>query len=40
VTRQTVVKIAIIVVMYGGLTFLPFADRRDLAVWSGGETLR
>jgi protein-S-isoprenylcysteine O-methyltransferase Ste14 len=40
VARQTVVKIAIILVMYGGLMFLPFADRRDLAVWSGGEVLR
>ena len=40
VARQTVVKIVIILVMYGGLTFLPFADRRDLVVWSGGETLR
>ncbi|MBN1922727.1 MAG: isoprenylcysteine carboxylmethyltransferase family protein [Anaerolineae bacterium] len=40
VTRQTVVKIVIILVMYGGLIFLPFADRRELAVWSEAETLR
>ena len=40
VARQTVVKIAIVLVMYGGLMFLPFADRRDLVVWSGGEVLR
>ncbi len=40
VARQTIVKIVIILVMYGGLTFLPFADRRSLSVWANGETLR
>ncbi|MGC9393502.1 MAG: methyltransferase family protein [Anaerolineae bacterium] len=40
VTRQTIVKVVVILAMYGGLFFLPFADRRDLAVWSGGEVLR
>ena len=40
VARQTVVKMVIILVMYGGLMFLPFVDRRNLAVWSGGEPLR
>lgn len=40
VARQTVVKIVIILAMYVGLIFLPFADRRGLAVWSGAEALR
>jgi protein-S-isoprenylcysteine O-methyltransferase Ste14 len=40
VTRQTVVKVVVILAMYGGLFFLPFADRRDLGVWVGGEALR
>ncbi len=40
ISRQTVVKVVLILVMYGGLIFLPFADRRALAVWAGGEALR
>ena len=40
VARQTVVKVVIILVMYAGLTLLPFADRRELAVWSGREGIR
>lgn len=40
IARQTVVKIIIILVMYGGLIFLPFADRRGLAVWSEAEAPR
>lgn len=40
VPRQTIVKIVMILVMYAGLTFLPFADRRDIGVWSGGEAWR
>ena len=39
-TRQTLVKFVVILAMYGGLFFLPFADRRDLGVWVGGEVLR
>lgn len=40
VMRQAVVKVVVILAMYGGLFLLPFADRRDLAVWSGGEAWR
>lgn len=40
VARQTAVKVVVILAMYGGLIFLPFADRRDIGVWSGGEDLR
>lgn len=40
VTRQTVVKIVIILVMYASLIFLPYADRHAIAVWSGGAALR
>lgn len=40
VGRQTVVKVILILVMYAGLIFLPYADRRALAVWSGSEALR
>ncbi len=40
VRRQSVVKVVIILAMYGALILLPFADRRNLAVWSGGEALR
>lgn len=40
VARQTVVKIVIILVMYAGLIFLPFADRRGLAVWTGADMVR
>lgn len=40
VRRQSVVKIVIILAMYAALFLMPFADRRDLAVWAGGEALR
>ena len=40
VARQTLVKIALVLMMYVGLIFLPFADRRALVVWSGGAGLR
>ncbi len=40
VARQTVVKIVIILAMYAGLVLLPFANRRNLGVWSSGEALR
>ena len=40
VRRQSLVKIVVILVMYGGLTFLPFADRRGLAVLDVGSGVR
>lgn len=40
VARQTVVKVIIILVMYAGLTLLPLADRRGLAVWQSREGIR
>jgi protein-S-isoprenylcysteine O-methyltransferase Ste14 len=38
--RQSVVKVVVILTMYVGLTFLPFADRRCLAVLDVGATVR
>lgn len=32
VTRQTVVSVVIVLVMYAALTYLPYADRREIAV--------
>jgi len=40
VARQAIVKVVVVLVMYAGLTLLPFADRRGLSVWDGGEALR
>jgi len=40
VARQTIVKTIIILTMYGGLTFLPYADRRALAVLALSDSVR
>jgi len=40
VRRQSVVKVAVILLMYGGLVFLPFADRRNIGVMFEGQAAR
>jgi protein-S-isoprenylcysteine O-methyltransferase Ste14 len=40
VRRQSVVKIAVIVLMYGALLFLPFADRRNICAMFDGQAAR
>ena len=40
VRRQSVVRVAVILLMYGALIFLPFSDRRAIAVMIGGEVAR
>lgn len=39
-SRQTIVKVAVILLMYGVLVFLPFADRRDLGVMFESQAAR
>jgi protein-S-isoprenylcysteine O-methyltransferase Ste14 len=39
-SRQTVVKVAVILLMYGALVFLPFADRRDIGVMFESQAAR
>ena len=40
VRRQTVVKVVVILLMYGALAFMPFADRRNIGVMSEGQVAR
>jgi protein-S-isoprenylcysteine O-methyltransferase Ste14 len=39
-SRQSVVKVAVILLMYGALVFLPFADRRDIGVLFESQAAR
>ena len=38
--RQSIVKVVVILAMYGVLVFLPFADRRSIGVMFEGQVLR
>lgn len=40
VSRQSIVKIVVILSMYGALVFLPFADRRGIGVMVDSQALR
>jgi len=40
VSRQRVVRIAVILLLYAGLLFVPYADRRDTGTLSAGPVVR
>jgi protein-S-isoprenylcysteine O-methyltransferase Ste14 len=40
VRRQSIVKVVVILLMYGALVFLPFADRRDIGVMFENQAMR
>lgn len=40
VTRQSIVRVAVILLVYAGLLFVPFADRRDIGMLANSQAVR